>query len=161
MELTLELSQDKFPAASRLPAIWQENKDALLALALTASLGGARGSVTSAASGAPVAATLYVKSSSGVQVPFYSDPATGFYARPLAPGRYTLVATAPGFEAAEAELVVPSNGAGVVKGFQLKPKAGARGAADEREQPAALVAAARAAAPAAPAAPAGSQAKGR
>jgi carboxypeptidase D len=164
MELTLELSQDKYPSASRLPAIWAENRDALLALALTASLGGARGSVKSA-EGKPLGATLVVKSSSGKAVPFYSDPATGFFARPLAPGRYTVVASAPGYVAASAEVVVPAGGAGVVNDFVLKraasaaaPAAGAGDATDgARERPAALLAGAGAGA----AAPVAAQSKGR
>ena len=40
METTFELSQDKYPAASRLPSLWDENREALIAYALTASLGG-------------------------------------------------------------------------------------------------------------------------
>lgn len=41
METTLELSQMKFPSASQLPALWDQNRDALISYALAASLGGA------------------------------------------------------------------------------------------------------------------------
>ncbi|GBF96908.1 carboxypeptidase D [Raphidocelis subcapitata] len=145
MELTLELSQDKYPAASRLPALWEENRDALLALAATAALGGVRGNVT--AGGAPVAATLYVKPPSGYPgkpVPFYADKDFGFYARPLPPGRHTIVASAPGFEPAEAELSVPSDGSGAVANIALKR---ARAAKRGGERPAAAAAAVAAATP--------------
>ncbi|KAF6248326.1 hypothetical protein COO60DRAFT_1649063 [Scenedesmus sp. NREL 46B-D3] len=42
MEITLELNNQKYPPASQLPKIWNENKEALLALPLTAALGGIR-----------------------------------------------------------------------------------------------------------------------
>ena len=83
---------------------------------------GVRGTVTAAGSGAPLAATLYVKSAPGAPapIPFAAAKRTGFYARPLAPGRYTVVATAPGFAAAEADVVVPEGGAGAVLDFKLQ-----------------------------------------
>jgi hypothetical protein len=159
MAITLELSDDKWRKEADLPEIWGENKDALVDYALTASLGGARGSVTGAG-GRPVAATLHVKGAAGggKPVPFYSDPATGFYARPLAPGRHLLVVAAEGHEPAEAEVVVPEGGAGVVKDFKLAVK----GSGGSAAAPAAASPAAAAAAAAVPAAvPAGRSADGR
>ena len=42
MELTLELSENKWPPESQLPALWADNQPALLALPLMALLGGLR-----------------------------------------------------------------------------------------------------------------------
>ena len=83
---------------------------------------GARGNVTDAATGAPLAATLTVKATNGAgePVPFYASKAHGFYARPLAPGAtYTLVATMPGYKSAEAQ--VSADGSGKVQNFALTP----------------------------------------
>jgi hypothetical protein len=40
MSITLELSEKKWRPERDLPKLWDENKDALVALALTAALGG-------------------------------------------------------------------------------------------------------------------------
>lgn len=126
MELTLEISNDKFVPAGQLARIWEQNQNALIALPITAALGGARGRVTSAATGAPVAATLTAvpaskASSKPDAIPFYSSPGQGFFARPLAPGRYIITATAPGFAPQDASVVVPAGDAGVERNFSLKP----------------------------------------
>jgi hypothetical protein len=42
MELTLELSEKKWPAPAKLRGIWEDNLAALLRLPLVAALGGAR-----------------------------------------------------------------------------------------------------------------------
>jgi hypothetical protein len=84
-----------------------------------------RGRVTDAASGAPLAATLYVRSAAGAAapVPFYASRGHGFYARPLAPGRnYSLVATMAGYADAVAQITVPVGGGGVVRDFALVAK---------------------------------------
>ena len=178
MAITLELSERKSRPASDLPALWEENREALIEYALAAALGGeeegrgrrgrakggqegregevlplstprlgntradrslalsrapcspppplpgARGTVTAARGGAPLEATLTARAADASDkadpVPFYSSRATGFYARPLAPGRYTVTATAPGFEAAKAEVDVPYGGAGAVLDFKLR-----------------------------------------
>jgi carboxypeptidase D len=40
MDITLELSDDKWRPEGDLPLLWEENKDALLALPVAAVLGG-------------------------------------------------------------------------------------------------------------------------
>ena len=87
--------------------------------------------MTAAGSSAPVAATLVVKGAPSATapdtkpVPFYASKQHGFYARPLAPGSYTLVASAPGSVPAEVDVTVPADGSGAVANFTLKkaPKA--------------------------------------
>jgi hypothetical protein len=84
---------------------------------------GAHGRVVDADTGAPLAATLRVKTTNGAgdPVPFYSSKQNGFYARPLAPGAaYTLVASMPGYKSAEAAVSTPADGGVVVQDFKLK-----------------------------------------
>ncbi|KAI8473599.1 MAG: hypothetical protein J3K34DRAFT_518884 [Monoraphidium minutum] len=127
MAITLEVSQDKWRAEADLPSLWEENRAALLALPLAAVLGGARGIVTDAATGAPLAATLTITYPGappppGGPIPFYARPADGLYARPLAPGAALLAAAADGYEPWEAEITVPPGGGGVIHNFQLQPE---------------------------------------
>ena len=42
MELTLEVSQNKWPPTEQLPSIWEDNKLALVNLPLVAVFGGVR-----------------------------------------------------------------------------------------------------------------------
>eukprot|EP00882_Tetradesmus_deserticola_P027297 GHRQ01030187.1.p1 GENE.GHRQ01030187.1~~GHRQ01030187.1.p1 ORF type:complete len:132 (+),score=29.75 GHRQ01030187.1:257-652(+) len=117
MELTLELNNQKYPPANQLKKIWNENKDALVALPLTAALGGIRGNVTSSFDGLPVPATITVDGSSWGT---YADSYFGFYARPIKPGTYTVRASYPGFRAAAAQVVVPDDLSGVVQNLVLQ-----------------------------------------
>jgi hypothetical protein len=98
--------------------------------------------VTAAGSGAPLAATLTVKTSdaNGDPVPFFASSGFGFYARPLAPGTHTLVAAADGYAMVEAEVTVPIGGRGVVKNFKLRAQGssgedggGSSGSGEEEE----------------------------
>lgn len=119
MHLTIETSIVKAPGNGQIGALWDQNRESLINLPLFAYQG-VRGLVTSAATGAPLAATLRLKDSSAAQIPFYSSAATGFYARPLAPGgNFTVVASAQGYADKEANFLVPTNGSGVVQNFAL------------------------------------------
>lgn len=119
MEITLELSNTKYPPANRLPQLWNDNKAALLALPLAAALGGVTGTVKSAAADkSPLPATIAVEGiawRTAAHLPF------GFYARPLAPGQYTLTASYDGYVAVSKVVTVPENGSGVKLDFRLKP----------------------------------------
>ncbi len=78
------------------------------------------GTVKSAAGGAALAATLYIKRDGDPYVTFPTAAATGFYARPLVPGStYTLVASAAGYLPQELNVTAPAGGGGVVQNFAL------------------------------------------
>lgn len=85
-EVTVELSNTKWPAASQLDTLWNNNRDSLLAY-LAECLKGVRGIVTDAVDGSPVAATIQV---TGRDAFFYSDPDVGDYHRRLLDGTYAL-----------------------------------------------------------------------
>jgi hypothetical protein len=118
MELTLELNEQKYPPASQLPRIWGENKEALIALPITAALGGIQGFVNSTSDGLPIPATITLDGSSWRT---YADSYHGFYARPVKPGTYTVRASYPGFRVATAKVTVPEDLSGVVVNFSLRP----------------------------------------
>ncbi|KAJ3643620.1 hypothetical protein Zmor_026321 [Zophobas morio] len=93
MELTLEISCCKYPAASELPKLWQDNKMALLKYCLEA-LRGVTGQILDSTSRKPIAkATLRV---SGKNMTFSSSK-TGEFWRLLLPGNYKLEVSAEGY----------------------------------------------------------------
>ena len=80
-----------------------------------------------APSGAPLAATVYVKppTAAGKYVPFKAG-ASGSYARALLPGKsYTLVFSAPGYQTQEVAVALPASG-GAAQDVTLQPLAGGR-----------------------------------
>ena len=64
----------------------------------------------------PTEAQLSVK---GVNKTTKSNEALGNYHRPLAPGKYTLVANKEGYKVATAAITVPASGNAVVRNFVL------------------------------------------
>lgn len=104
-ELTLELSQSKWPAAPRLPGLFVDNLDSLLAFPLVATAG-ARGRVVGGNGGAPPpGAAVRVRGLKGAPA-VRPHPVSGAFWRPLAPGNHTLAASAPGWAGAEGWVVV-------------------------------------------------------
>lgn len=92
-EVTIELSNTFAPAASTLPAIWDNNREAMLAY-LEAVHIGIRGIVTDRDTGAPIHARVRVRDNTH---PVFTDPAVGDYHRMLLPGVYDLIVSAPGY----------------------------------------------------------------
>uniref|UniRef100_A0A061S7Q8 Carboxypeptidase D n=1 Tax=Tetraselmis sp. GSL018 TaxID=582737 RepID=A0A061S7Q8_9CHLO len=124
MEITLELSQRKFPDKSLLPGLWEANRDALVALLTAAAYGGAWGTVVGTAGGAeptPLAAEIRV---AGISKAIRASRFGDFY-RPLAPGNYTVTASAAGYMAQSKEVAIPRDGSGARLEFVL-PSAGDR-----------------------------------
>jgi carboxypeptidase D len=98
-EITLELSNTKWPLANTLPGFWNDNDESMLAY-IERVHEGVRGIVTDADTGLPVAATVRVGAD-----PFavYTDPDVGDYHRILLPGPHSLQFSAVGY----ASQVVP------------------------------------------------------
>jgi carboxypeptidase D len=117
LEITLELSQAKYPATSYLKTMWADNLNALLTLPTLAVLGGVSGRVVAADTGAPLAGA--VVSIDGIAKSTKTRGATGAFTKPLAPGSYTVHVTAPGFRTATTTVVVPTDGSGAAADFTL------------------------------------------
>mgnify|MGYP002407723067 CR=1 FL=1 len=96
-DLDIELSEQKWPSASSLRGHWAHNQAAMLALA-EASRWGIHGVVTDSVTGRPVSASVKVE---GYDHLTFTDPDLGDYHRPLQPGTYTLLVSAPGYATRE------------------------------------------------------------
>ena len=92
-ELTLELSNTKWPAASTLPTFWADNEESLFAF-LERAHEGLRGLVTDGETGLPVAAAVHVD---GSPFPSYTDPDVGDWHRIVLPGTHSVEISAPGY----------------------------------------------------------------
>ncbi|KAM9327900.1 carboxypeptidase M [Pholidichthys leucotaenia] len=104
LEITLELSCCKFPPVEELPALWIDNKKALLAFIQQVHLG-IKGRVFDG-SGVPVQnAVVEVKGRKNM-CPFRTDK-HGEYYRLLLPGRYSFTVTYPGHKVLTETLDVP------------------------------------------------------
>ena len=95
-ELTLEISNVKWPAGSQLPQFWEDNREAMLTY-LERAREGLHGIVRDATTGAPLAATIHI---AGNARDTLTDPDVGDYHRLLLPGAYTVDVTAPGYSKA-------------------------------------------------------------
>ena len=109
-EVTLEISDEKLPPASRLPDLWEYNHEAML-LYMEEALYGIRGVVTDTA-GNPLKAMVVAeghdqeRDSSMV----FTDPAAGNYHRMITEGTYDLRFSARGYEDAVVEGVEVTRG---------------------------------------------------
>lgn len=117
-QVTIELNDPKWPAASVLDQRWLENKESMLSY-LERSLTGVRGVVSDAVTSAPVKATLKIV---GRDVPFFADPAVGDFHRILPAGNFQLRADALGYESKTVPFSVASaRGAATRVDVQLQP----------------------------------------
>eukprot|EP00698_Gefionella_okellyi_P004921 TRINITY_DN14547_c0_g1_i1.p1 TRINITY_DN14547_c0_g1~~TRINITY_DN14547_c0_g1_i1.p1 ORF type:complete len:529 (-),score=94.48 TRINITY_DN14547_c0_g1_i1:36-1622(-) len=91
-EITLELSDIKWPPANTLPVYWTQNQNALLAYMQQVHCG-VRGIVSDENGVALSTATVTV---GGINHISYTDSFGNFY-RPLVPGTYNITVTAPGY----------------------------------------------------------------
>lgn len=114
IELTAEIGNTKWPAASTLDTYWDQNRESLLSF-IEYSQRGIKGTVQSAA-GMGLEAEIsiagegrYIRSSSGI----------GDYHRVILPGNYQITASAAGYIPESAEVVVPASGH-VVQDFTLQ-----------------------------------------
>ena len=93
MEVTLELSVPKRPAASQLPQLWEDNRESMLSSMESVHMG-VRGLIQDRYTDAPLWTEVTVE---GNAQPVYTDPETGGYYRLLLPGAYTLRFESPGY----------------------------------------------------------------
>ncbi|MBN2790755.1 MAG: DUF2817 domain-containing protein [Candidatus Delongbacteria bacterium] len=93
MDLTLEISNTKWPAYSEIAGFWQDNRDAMFWY-LSAVHKGIYGIVTDYDTGLPLEAKIEI---TGIDKEYYTDPDFGDYYRVLKPGTYTMTVSAPGY----------------------------------------------------------------
>jgi hypothetical protein len=91
--VTIEVSDDKWPDFDKLPGLWEDNRQAMLAY-IEWGQKGARGIVTDIVTGLPLSAIVTV---AGNDHPVYTDPDVGDYHRLLLPGTYDLTCSAEGY----------------------------------------------------------------
>ncbi|GMS96348.1 hypothetical protein PENTCL1PPCAC_18523, partial [Pristionchus entomophagus] len=108
MEITLELSCSKFPEGSQLPALWEDNKNALMAFMWRAHAG-IKGLVINGETGEPVKeATVWIKNATEtnpIKHPVTTSVA-GEYFRVLPAGSYEVIVEADGYEPASKKVNV-------------------------------------------------------
>lgn len=92
-DVTIELSATKWPPASQLPGLWDDNDEAMTAY-MGYCLRGLRGVVTDSLTGLPLPATVSV---AGIAWDDRTDPDVGDYHRILDAGTYTLTYSCPGY----------------------------------------------------------------
>jgi hypothetical protein len=113
---SIEISNDKQPSTSQIQYYYEINEPAMLAVIDNAGYG-INGVVTDAATGEPVAATLFIDD----YYPCYADPAAGDYHKYLLAGNYQVKAVANGYQSSTQTLTV-SNNAATTLNFALQPE---------------------------------------
>ncbi len=122
-EMTIELSNNKEPSASELPTFWSDNEESMLSYLESVDMG-VRGIVTDAVTGLPASASVKPV---GIEHMVYTDPDVGDYHRPLLPGTYALIFSAPGYLSKTVEGVVVSSGGAARLDVAMTPSSTAHG----------------------------------
>ncbi|CAN6455945.1 unnamed protein product [Victoria cruziana] len=119
-ELTLEVSDDKWPKAEELPILWSFNKASMLNLVASVVKTGVHGRIFSAVSGQPLPAAVDIK---GINYTVKAGELFGDYHRMLAPGQnYEVTASMPGYFPKTAHFSIEVEAVNV--DFILSPVAG-------------------------------------
>lgn len=125
MELTMEISNQKYPSDTQLSQFWLDNKESLYSYMEMIQIG-VRGQITSATTKEPikdVIVSVQRKGLNGVIVPINHDIHTnnkGWYYRLLAPGTYTIQYSAPGYHTEYLEDIKVSDSTSIVKHVVLE-----------------------------------------
>ncbi|MBM3316334.1 MAG: carboxypeptidase regulatory-like domain-containing protein [Candidatus Eisenbacteria bacterium] len=115
IHVTIEQSNTKWPSATQLPALWDNNREAMLWYLAQARMG-VEGFVTDAIDGAPIRATIDVTQ---IGKAVRGEPLEGFYHRMLEPGTYALEFGAFGYDPLTVPGVVVAGGATTRQDAQL------------------------------------------
>ncbi|KAF5194662.1 Carboxypeptidase sol1 [Thalictrum thalictroides] len=95
-ELTLEISDDKWPNAKELPTIWEYNRLSMLNLVASLVKTGIHGRILSSETGKPLPASIEIK---GINSTVKAGDAFGDYHRMVVPGEsYEVIAMVPGYK---------------------------------------------------------------
>ncbi|KAI8531579.1 hypothetical protein RHMOL_Rhmol11G0147400 [Rhododendron molle] len=103
-ELTLEISDNKWPAANELPTLWELNKMSMLNLVAVLVKTGVHGRIFSSDCGRPLPASIAVER---INYTIKATEAFADYHRLLAPGeRYDVVAKMPGYKSKSTSILL-------------------------------------------------------
>ena len=117
-EVTIECSSTKLPNANQMPNFWNINKEAIFAY-MNQCLFGIHGTVTDAANGQPLNATITITGHDNEFSVVESHLPAGDYHRPIKGGSYTLTFTANGYHPHQ-ETVTVADGETVRLNVQLE-----------------------------------------
>ncbi|MBK7213178.1 MAG: carboxypeptidase regulatory-like domain-containing protein [Bacteroidales bacterium] len=119
-EITIEVSSTKNPAASSLPSYWDYNWRSLL-LYIKEARYGIHGTITSQATGLPLAAKVTISLHDNNNSEVYSSSNLGDYHRPVKAGTYTLQFSAANYQTQTISGVAVSDHATTTLNVQLVP----------------------------------------
>ncbi|KAH3758518.1 carboxypeptidase SOL1 [Pelomyxa schiedti] len=106
MEITFEISYDKWPDEKTLEGYWDANCPAIMAYLNLALQKGVWGFITDSTTGFPVIAEVHVQN---ISTSVHSDTA-GFYQKLLAPNDYQVFVSATGYYPSESyKITIPEN----------------------------------------------------
>ncbi|XP_048604388.1 carboxypeptidase SOL1 isoform X2 [Brassica napus] len=118
-ELTLEISDNKWPRASELPTIWEYNRKSMLKLVASLVKTGVHGRIFSLDQGKPLPGLVVVK---GINYTVKAHQAYADYHRLLEPGKiYEVTASSPGYKPKTTSVWLGENA--VTADFILIPEA--------------------------------------
>ncbi|MFO7811325.1 MAG: M14 family zinc carboxypeptidase [Candidatus Delongbacteria bacterium] len=115
IDITLEVSNTKWPSYSTIPSFWSDNRSSMLWYIMAVHRG-IKGKVTSSLTGTPVEARISV---GGIDKDYYTIPSTGEYYRILKPGSYSLTVEAEGFSTASLTDIVVKDSLATVLNIEL------------------------------------------
>ncbi|KAK9130076.1 hypothetical protein Sjap_010563 [Stephania japonica] len=120
-ELTLEISEVKWPDANELPALWEYNRISMLNLVASLVKTGVHGRILSSEDGRTLPASVAIN---GINYTVIADQAFGDYHRILAPGeKYEVMATVPGYQSKATRILLEDDEA-VNVDFVMDPEGG-------------------------------------
>jgi hypothetical protein len=122
-EVTIELSSTKLVPASTLLSYWDYNWRSLI-LYMKEVRYGIHGTITSQATGLPVAAKVFISGHDINNSDVYSSATFGDYHRPIKAGTYTLTISAPCFQTQTIPNVVVTDHATTTLNIQMVSSAG-------------------------------------
>ncbi|KAJ4965292.1 hypothetical protein NE237_017141 [Protea cynaroides] len=117
-ELTLEISDVKWPSADELPVLWEFNRMSMLNLVASLVKTGIHGRIFSSDSGQPLPASITIK---GIDYTVKAGRSFGNYHRMLAPGEsYEVMVAIPGYKSKNTRILLEDEAMNV--DFVLDPE---------------------------------------
>lgn len=110
-ELTLEISDVKWPNANELPVLWEFNRMSMLNLVASIVKTGVHGRIMSSVTGEPLPASIMIR---GINYTLKAGRSFGDYHRLLAPGeRYEVTVIMPGYQSKTTSIFLEDNATSV------------------------------------------------